>query len=125
MESIAPCVLWTSNTATRQLGVRRIAGWSLRRVALAAVLWILGAPVLAGIGLILGGLTLAAISGGQRVALSANLNGWATGFWLLGPPIALIAGWLMARRDLGALPEPRFDELDTVSDRGSDLHPVQ
>jgi hypothetical protein len=61
------------------------------------VLWLLGAPVLAAIGLALGGLVLAALSGRQPIGFTVSLSNWSWA-WLYLPPIALIAAWIWSRR---------------------------
>jgi hypothetical protein len=61
------------------------------------VLWLLGAPALAAIGLALGGLVLAALSGRQSIGFSVSLSNWSWA-WLYLPPIALIAAWIWSRR---------------------------
>jgi hypothetical protein len=77
--------------------MRQISTWSTRRVIVACVLWIVGAPVLAAIGLLLGGLVLAAFSGHQRIGFTVSIGNWF-GAWLFLPPIALVAGWIWSRR---------------------------
>ena len=77
--------------------MRQISTWTSRRVIVACVLWIVGAPVLAAIGLLLGGLLLAALSGHQRIGFTVSMSNWF-GAWLFLPPIALVAAWVMARR---------------------------
>jgi len=77
--------------------VKELSSWSPRRVIVACVLWLLGAPVLAALGLALGGLVLAALSGNQRIGFSVSLSNWS-GAWLFLPPIALIGAWIWARR---------------------------
>jgi hypothetical protein len=61
------------------------------------VFWLVGAPVLAAIGILLGGLVLAVFSGHQRIGFSVNLSNWF-GAWLFLPPVALLAAWVMSRR---------------------------
>jgi len=77
--------------------VRSLATWSTRRVIGACVLWLVGAPVLLAIGLILAGLIAAAISGNQRLGFTAQLNNWSLA-WFYVPPLVLIAAWLWSRR---------------------------
>ena len=77
--------------------MRQISTWSTRRVIVACVLWLLGAPVLAAIGLMLGGLVLAALSGQQRIGFTVGISNWF-GAWLFLPPIALVAAWMMSRK---------------------------
>jgi hypothetical protein len=62
----------------------------------ACVLWLVGAPVLAAIGLILAGLMAAALSGEQRLGFTAKLDNWSLA-WFYVPPLALIAAWLWSR----------------------------
>jgi len=79
--------------------VKELSSWSARRVIVACVLWLLGAPVLV-IGLALGGLVLAALSGRQTIGFSVfsvSLSNWSWA-WLYLPPIALIAAWIWSRR---------------------------
>ena len=76
--------------------MKELSSWSARRVIVACVLWLLGAPVLA-IGPVLGGLVLAALSGRQTIGLSVSLSNWSWA-WLFVPPIALIAAWIWSRR---------------------------
>ena len=77
--------------------MRQISTWSTRRVILACVLWLVGSPVLAAIGLLLGGLVLALFSGHQRVGFTVSVSNWF-GAWLFLPPIALVAAWISSRR---------------------------
>ena len=77
--------------------MRRISTWPMRRVIIACVLWLVGAPVLAAIGILLGGLVLAVFSGHQRIGFTVGLSNWF-GAWLFLPPIALVATWVMSRR---------------------------
>ena len=77
--------------------MRQISSWSTRRVIIACVLWLVGAPVLAAIGLLLGGLALAVFSGHQQFGFSVSLSNWFGG-WLFLPPIALVAAWVLSRR---------------------------
>jgi hypothetical protein len=80
--------------------MRQISTWSTRRVIVACVLWLVGAPVLAAIGLLLGGLVLALFSGHQHVGFTVSISNWF-GAWLFLPPIALLAAWVMSRRPPG------------------------
>jgi hypothetical protein len=73
-----------------------LSSWSPRRVIVACVLWILGAPVVATIGL-LGGLVLAALSGRQPIGFTVRLTDWTAG-WLFFPPIVLVGAWIWSRR---------------------------
>lgn len=77
--------------------MRQISTWSTRRVIVACVLWLLGAPALAAIGLLLGGLVLALFSGHQRIGFTVGLSNWF-GAWLFLPPIALVAAWILSRK---------------------------
>jgi len=77
--------------------VKELSSWSPRRVIVACALWLLGAPVLAAIGLALGGLVLAALSGRQRIGFSVSFSNWSWA-WLYLPPIALIGAWIRSRR---------------------------
>jgi membrane protein implicated in regulation of membrane protease activity len=80
--------------------VRELSSWSTRRVIVACALWIVGAPVLAAIGLILGGLVLAVFSGGQALGFTVKLSDW-TWAWLVVPPIALVTAsiWSRSKKD--------------------------
>ena len=80
--------------------MRQISTWSTRRVFVACVLWLVGAPVLSAIGILLGGLVLAVFSGHQRIGFSVSLSNWF-GAWLVLPPIALVAAWILSRRPPG------------------------
>ncbi|MGZ3435844.1 MAG: hypothetical protein ACXU9O_06205 [Gemmatimonadaceae bacterium] len=77
--------------------MRQISTWSTRRVIVACVLWLVGAPVLSAMGILLGGLVLAVFSGHQRIGFSVSLSNWF-GAWLFLPPIALVAAWILSRR---------------------------
>jgi len=66
-------------------------------VIVACALWLVGAPVLAAMGLLLGGLVLALFSGHQRIGFTVSISNWF-GAWLFLPPIALVAGWIWSRR---------------------------
>ena len=76
--------------------MKGLSAWTPRRVVLTCVLWLLGAPVLAALGLVLGGLVLAAIPGKRSLAVSANINDWSLA-WLLLPPIILVGVWIWSR----------------------------
>jgi len=67
-------------------------------VLIACVLWLVGAPVLAALGLILGGLVLAAFSGREQIGLSASLDNWTLA-WFFVPPLLLVGVWLRVRRE--------------------------
>ena len=75
----------------------QLSSWSPRRVIVACLLWIIGAPVAAAIGLLLLGLILAALSGPQSIAFEIKLTNWTTGL-LLVPPILLVGAWIWSRR---------------------------
>jgi hypothetical protein len=77
--------------------MRQISTWSTRRVIVACVLWLVGAPVLAAIGILLGGLVLVLFSGHQRIGFTVSMSNWF-GAWLFLPPIALVAAWISSRR---------------------------
>jgi hypothetical protein len=78
---------------------RRISTWTARRVLVACVLWMLGAPVFGALGLLLGGLVVGMLSGSQKYSFHVSLTGWATGIWLFVPPAALVGLWLWSRKD--------------------------
>jgi hypothetical protein len=80
--------------------MRQISDWSTRRVIVACVLWLVGAPVLAAIGLLLGGFVLALFSGHQRIGFTVSVSNWF-GAWLFLPPIALVAVRISSRRPPG------------------------
>ncbi len=76
-----------------------LSNWSPRRVIVACLLWILGAPVVAAIGL-LGGLVVVASSGRQPIGFTVRLSrltDWTAG-WLFLPPIVLVGAWIWSRR---------------------------
>jgi hypothetical protein len=77
---------------------RRISTWAPGHVFVACVLWMLGAPVLAALGLLLGGAVLGKLSGSQKFSFTVSLTGWATGVWLFVPPIVLVGAWLWSRK---------------------------
>jgi hypothetical protein len=77
--------------------VRPLSKWSGKRVGLTCVLWLLGAPVVGAIGLILAGLVLDLLSGSRKISFTARLTDWTLG-WLFFPPIALVAAWLWNRK---------------------------
>jgi hypothetical protein len=77
--------------------MRQISTWTTRRVIVACALWLVCAPVLAAIGILLGGLVLAVFSGHQRIGFTVSLSNWF-GAWLFLPPIALGAAWIWSRR---------------------------
>lgn len=74
-----------------------LSTWSTRRVIVACVLWLVGAPVLGMIGLILAGLIAAAFSGDQKIAFTARLDNWSLA-WFFVPPLLLVSSWLWSRR---------------------------
>jgi hypothetical protein len=75
----------------------RLSSWSPRRVIVVCLLWLLGAPVVAAIGLLLGGLLLGVLSGRQSIGFTISLTNW-TAAWLFLPPIVLVAAWISSRR---------------------------
>ncbi len=77
--------------------MRELAEWPPRRIVVACLLWFLGAPAVAAIGLMIGGVILAVFSGGQRFSFSISINNW-TAAWLFIPPLALVTAWLWSRR---------------------------
>ena len=77
--------------------VKSLSKWSTRRIIVACVLWLLGAPVLGIIGLILGGLVAAALSGDQKISFTARLDNWSLA-WLFLPPLLLVGAWLGSKR---------------------------
>lgn len=81
--------------------MRALSTWSTRRVLLACVLWLVGAPVLAAIGMLLAGVVLALFSGHQRIGFTASLTTWTLA-WFYVPPIVLVVAWLAARRPFEA-----------------------
>ena len=81
--------------------MRALSTWSTRRVLVACVLWLVGAPVLAAIGLLLAGVVLALFSGHQRIGFTASLNTWTLA-WFYVPPILLVVAWLFAGRRASA-----------------------
>jgi hypothetical protein len=66
-------------------------------VIVACALWLVGAPVLVAIGLILAGLIAAAFSGEQKLGFSARLDNWSLA-WFFVPPLVLVSAWLWSRR---------------------------
>jgi hypothetical protein len=74
-----------------------LSKWSTRRVIVACVLWLVGAPVLATIGLILAGLVAAALSGDQKIGFTARLDSWSLA-WFFVPPLLLVTAWLWSKR---------------------------
>lgn len=77
--------------------MRSLASWRARHVALACALWLLLAPLLVGLGLVLAGRVLEILDGGRDIAMALTINGWiAVAGWVL-PPGVLVAAWLRAR----------------------------
>jgi hypothetical protein len=76
--------------------MRDVAHWSTRRVILACALWIVGAPLIAALGLVLAGLVLAGLSGKTSIGLRAEITNLALG-WLFLPPVLLVGAWIRAR----------------------------
>ena len=76
--------------------MKELASWTPRRVVVACVLWMLGAPVVGALGLVLGMLAVAGLSGHQSVSFSASLTNLSA-TWLFGPPIVLVGSWIWAR----------------------------
>jgi hypothetical protein len=72
------------------------------------VLWLVGSPVLAAIGLVLAGVVLALFSGHQQIGLTARLTNWTLA-WFFVPPIVLVAAWLWSRR------QPLLESGDAVT----------
>ena len=77
--------------------MKELAGWPPRRIVVACLLWFIGAPAVAAIGLMIGGLILAKFSGSQAFAFTISINNW-TAAWLFLPPLALVTTWLWSRR---------------------------
>jgi hypothetical protein len=75
---------------------KSLSTWSTRRVIVACVLWLVGAPVLAAIGLILAGLVAAGLSGNQKLGFTARLDNWSLA-WFFVPPLLLVAAWLWSK----------------------------
>lgn len=73
-----------------------LAQWSSRKVIWACVLWLIGAPVVAALGLVLAGLVLAGLSGKIPIGLHAEITNLALG-WLFLPPVLLGAAWIGSR----------------------------
>jgi hypothetical protein len=97
--TIVRCVrrIWTTGMS-EPMNARRISTWAPGHVFVACVLWMLGAPVLAALGLLLGGAVLGKLSGSQKFSFTVSLTGWATGVWLFVPPIVLVGAWLWSRK---------------------------
>ena len=88
--------------------MRELSGWSTRKVILACVLWLIGAPVVAALGLVLAGLVLAGLSGKTQVQLQASITNLTLG-WLFLPPVLLVSAWVWSK---GRRPRPHSDEAD-------------
>ena len=86
--------------------MRWLASWSPRRVILACVLWLVGAPILGAVGLVLGVAALAAISGKQKIGVSVSLSNLSLA-WLFLPPILLVGAWIWSR---GRVRRPTIDD---------------
>jgi hypothetical protein len=76
--------------------MKELATWTPRRMIWACVLWLLAAPVIGALGLILGALTLAALSGKQSIGLSVRLSDFTLG-WVFLPPMILVGAWIWSR----------------------------
>lgn len=76
--------------------MKELAAWTPRRMIWACVLWLLGAPVVGALGLILGALTLAALSGKQSIGVSVHLSD-LTFAWVFLPPMILVGAWIWSR----------------------------
>jgi hypothetical protein len=61
------------------------------------VLWVVGAPLLATVGLILAGLAAAAFSGGTHLSFTATLTNWSLA-WFYVPPLLLVIAWVWLKR---------------------------
>ncbi len=76
--------------------MRGLAKWSPRRVISVCALWLVGAPILGAVGLVLGIAALAAISGKQQIGVSVSLSNLSLA-WLFLPPILLVGAWIWSR----------------------------
>jgi hypothetical protein len=76
--------------------MKELSSWTPRRVIWACVMWLLGAPVLGALGLILGTMTLAGLSGRQRIGLTVKITDLSAA-WLFLPPIILVGAWIWSR----------------------------
>ena len=74
-----------------------LSSWSARRVIAACALWLVGAPVLAALGLIVAGLVASALSGDQKLGFTAKLDNWSLA-WFYVPPLLLLVAWLWSKR---------------------------
>ena len=88
--------------------MKDLSQWSTRKVIWACVLWLIGAPVAAALGLVLSGLVLAGLSGKTQVQLQASITNLALG-WLFLPPALLVSAWVWSK---GRRPRPHSDEAD-------------
>lgn len=77
---------------------------------MACVLWLVGAPVLAALGLILAGLLAAALSGHTAISFTARLDNWSLA-WFYVPPILLVIAWLWSKRGSVRPEEPKGTHL--------------
>jgi len=62
------------------------------------VLLVVGATVLAALGLILAGLLAAAVSGKTAISFTAQLDNWSLA-WFYVPPLLLVIAWLWSKRE--------------------------
>ena len=76
--------------------MRALASWSPRRVILTCALWLVGAPILGAIGLVVGTAALAALSGKQSIGVTVSLTNLSLA-WLFLPPILLVGAWIWSR----------------------------
>jgi len=76
--------------------MRALASWSPRRVISACILWLVGAPILGALGLVLGAAALAAFSGKQSIGVSVSISNVSLS-WLFLPPILLVGAWIWSR----------------------------
>lgn len=94
--------------------MRDLSRWSTRKVIVACVLWLIGAPVAAALGLVLAGLVLAGLSGKTQIALRASITNLALG-WLFLPPVLLVSAWVWSK---GRRLRPLSDEADADQTTG-------
>jgi hypothetical protein len=87
-----------------------LAKWSPRRVISACALWLVGAPILGAIGLVLGTAALAALSGKQSIGVTVSLTNLSLA-WLFLPPLLLVGTWIWSRRGV---------RRSTIDDSGSE-----
>lgn len=76
--------------------MRDLAHWSTRKLIWACVLWLIGAPVVGALGLVLAGLVLAGLSGKTPIGLRAEITNLSLG-WLFLPPVLLVCAWIWSR----------------------------